>query len=513
MNPNEQNNNQQPANDSYGQLPQNQPLPTQQPINGSVPLGQPQVQAVPMQSQPMVINNGSNPLQPLGGAVMNNAQSSAPMMSGNTVALKKGRKKLLIISSLSFLVLAGGAVAAYMLFFAKPTPQKVLASVWGKTLGSDSAILEIATKSSSADVKVKNNILNNAISSEFNINARGKDLNVEVRMPDLKKFAIYFKLAKLKEIVGSISPEMAGSFKDDQWFVVNDQTIKGLSDKFPKNGRGSKTVNRSVQDNYTDAIKLFGTISGSIKKHSLMTFKKELASEDAGSESSYHYEVMPSKDDLKAVLAEIKNSNNGLFAELSIDEWNKAEDSINKADYSKTFEVWIGKKSGKLRKVRGYNDNAKKQAIDYTLSDAVGSTKVEEPKDAQNLLDIFNSFYGGVQGRGKDTERRTDVNAMATSLEVYYNDNSGYPSYNDMKSDVWVTKNMPGIDQQGFIDPSGKRLGQAGGEYTYSIASSAAGCVSPTNATGSKNSGKVCDHFNLSVMLDSGGLLTKNSLN
>lgn len=39
---------------------------------------------------------------------------------------------------------------------------------------------------------------------------------------------------------------------------------------------------------------------------------------------------------------------------------------------------------------------------------------------------VLNTF-AGVQRRARDTQRRTDVNSIATNLEVYYNDNGGYP--------------------------------------------------------------------------------------
>ncbi|MBC7746515.1 prepilin-type N-terminal cleavage/methylation domain-containing protein [Pedobacter sp.] len=39
---------------------------------------------------------------------------------------------------------------------------------------------------------------------------------------------------------------------------------------------------------------------------------------------------------------------------------------------------------------------------------------------------VLNTF-SGVQKRARDTQRQTDLNSLATQLEVYYNDNAGYP--------------------------------------------------------------------------------------
>lgn len=519
MNPNEQNNNQQPANDSYGQLPQNQPLPTQQPINGSVPLGQPQVQAVPMQNQPMVFNGGSNPLPPLGGATMNGSQPTTPMMSGNTVALKKGRKKLLIVSSLSFVLLAGGAVAAYLLFFAKPTPQKVVAGMWAKTLESKSLTLGIkasGTPISTVDADIKNKISKNALQSNIELSAQGKSFGAELRMPDLSKFAIFIKLANFKQLLGGLSAGDGATAIDDKWFVVDQKTVDWYAKILAQSGSSAANIvkKRSLSENYADVNKLFSTITGSMKKNNIMTFVKELSEEDASGEKSYHYEVTPSKEQLKNVLKDIKNSKNMLFTDMKDQSWKSAEDSIDKVDYSKTpVEIWVGKDTGKLRKIKAFEDTKKSKATEITFTEFDSSIKVDEPQGAVNLLDLFQKQFEGAQRRAKDVVRQTDINAMATHLEVYFNDNNGYPSYNDIKSDAWVTKNMPGIDAQAFIDPNDKRLGQPGSQYTYSIASSAAGCVSPTNSSGAANPGTHCQHFSLSAVMDDGSVKKKNSLN
>ena len=70
---------------------------------------------------------------------------------------------------------------------------------------------------------------------------------------------------------------------------------------------------------------------------------------------------------------------------------------------------------------------------------------------------VLNTF-SGVQRRARDTERQTDTNSMATQLEVYYNDNGGYPilatsSTNGIANDTWVTANLKGIDLNSLRTP------------------------------------------------------------
>jgi type IV pilus assembly protein PilA len=66
---------------------------------------------------------------------------------------------------------------------------------------------------------------------------------------------------------------------------------------------------------------------------------------------------------------------------------------------------------------------------------------------------VLNTF-SGVQRRARDTERQTDVNSVATQLEVYYNDNGGYPVLTgSVNTDSWVTANLKGIDIQSLRPP------------------------------------------------------------
>ena len=45
---------------------------------------------------------------------------------------------------------------------------------------------------------------------------------------------------------------------------------------------------------------------------------------------------------------------------------------------------------------------------------------------------VLNTFADS-QKRARDTQRTTDVSALATQLEVYYNDHGAYPQFSQMK--------------------------------------------------------------------------------
>jgi prepilin-type N-terminal cleavage/methylation domain-containing protein len=67
---------------------------------------------------------------------------------------------------------------------------------------------------------------------------------------------------------------------------------------------------------------------------------------------------------------------------------------------------------------------------------------------------VLNSFRG-VQERARDTKRRTDVNAQASQLEVYYTDNGGYPIFTgQVNTDSWITANMKGADLNAWRAPN-----------------------------------------------------------
>ncbi len=62
---------------------------------------------------------------------------------------------------------------------------------------------------------------------------------------------------------------------------------------------------------------------------------------------------------------------------------------------------------------------------------------------------VLNTF-SGVQKRARDTQRQTDINAIATQLEVYYNDKGGYPEIG-----VIAAESLKGIDE-GALTPPGR---------------------------------------------------------
>ena len=119
---------------------------------------------------------------------------------------------------------------------------------------------------------------------------------------------------------------------------------------------------------------------------------------------------------------------------------------------------------------------------------------------------VLNTFQG-VQARARDTERQTDINALHTQYEVYYNDEGHYPTY----AVAAVATNFPGLDAEALNDPNQNAL-QNGAvpaansdDHQYYYQAAPAGC---------DNTATDCTSYTLGVVLeDSGDQYVKNSLN
>lgn len=122
---------------------------------------------------------------------------------------------------------------------------------------------------------------------------------------------------------------------------------------------------------------------------------------------------------------------------------------------------------------------------------------------------VLNTF-SGVQRRARDTERQTDVNSIATQLEVYYNDNGGYPVLTgQLNSDTWAKTNLKGIDTNALHAPgsTANSMAATADSTHYGYATFASdGTTACTTAP--------CAKFTLTwIKEDDGSTQTKNSLN
>lgn len=122
---------------------------------------------------------------------------------------------------------------------------------------------------------------------------------------------------------------------------------------------------------------------------------------------------------------------------------------------------------------------------------------------------VLNTF-SGVQRRARDTERQTDINSVATQLEVYYNDNGKYPTVANITTDTWVQAELKGIDINALRAPGATANSFAGSAATnkdqYGYVPTPSGC----DNTGTNN----CAKFTLTWWKEDGNAVqSKSSLN
>jgi hypothetical protein len=151
-----------------------------------------------------------------------------------------------------------------------------------------------------------------------------------------------------------------------------------------------------------------------------------------------------------------------------------------------------------------------------TMKPLTGKLQTTKPTDSIQLQDVLDqlgfgditasanatSTTGGVQERAKDSERKADVNALQTEVEMYWAGNNGtYPTLANINNTGWRTTNMPDIDTTMFTDPdsTSATLASAPAKNAYSY--------QPTNCDASG-----CKSYTLTATLSDGSLYKKTAL-
>jgi prepilin-type N-terminal cleavage/methylation domain-containing protein len=64
--------------------------------------------------------------------------------------------------------------------------------------------------------------------------------------------------------------------------------------------------------------------------------------------------------------------------------------------------------------------------------------------------------FSGVQQKARDSERKTDINAIAGQLEAVYASKGYYPNTAEVNDATWRSNNEFRIDMKAFADPKNK---------------------------------------------------------
>ncbi|MBI2592113.1 prepilin-type N-terminal cleavage/methylation domain-containing protein [Candidatus Saccharibacteria bacterium] len=117
--------------------------------------------------------------------------------------------------------------------------------------------------------------------------------------------------------------------------------------------------------------------------------------------------------------------------------------------------------------------------------------------------------YGGIQSKARDDERKTDVKALQSQLEVYQAQNGKYPTLANVNDATWRSTNMKGLESDALQDPKGsaQTLDDAVAANVYAYV------VTPANCDNDPAVGGDCTGYTLTATLEGGGTYVKQSLN
>ena len=123
------------------------------------------------------------------------------------------------------------------------------------------------------------------------------------------------------------------------------------------------------------------------------------------------------------------------------------------------------------------------------------------------LAALVITTYNGIQQKARDTERKTDINAVQGQVEAYQAENGMYPTLANMNDSAWRTTNLKGLDPAALADPN-----NAGSQQLCSTAQT--NCYAyEVSPSGCDNSATDCTSYKLIATLESGGTYEKDSLN
>jgi prepilin-type N-terminal cleavage/methylation domain-containing protein len=132
------------------------------------------------------------------------------------------------------------------------------------------------------------------------------------------------------------------------------------------------------------------------------------------------------------------------------------------------------------------------------------------------LAALVVTTFTGIQKKGRDTERQTDIKAIHGQVEAYYAQNGKYPTLanlNDTSSGGFLQTSMKGLDTDALYDPKQAASDttpvaatEVDDTYEYSYIPTPSGCDNTTT-------GGDCTGYTLNAELEDGGDFEKTALN
>ncbi len=122
--------------------------------------------------------------------------------------------------------------------------------------------------------------------------------------------------------------------------------------------------------------------------------------------------------------------------------------------------------------------------------------------------------FSGIQQKGRNSQRQTDINAVASHVEAYYAETGTYPTAAMINDSAFRAAKMKGLDPEALKDPkaTGAAIGSVtatDNQYGYVATTGAGACAAATGTGAAMVS--LCDGFTLTAQLEGGTTYTKQS--
>ena len=126
------------------------------------------------------------------------------------------------------------------------------------------------------------------------------------------------------------------------------------------------------------------------------------------------------------------------------------------------------------------------------------------------LAALVVTTFSGIQQKGRDKERQTDINAVHQQVEAYYAQEGKYPSLSQVNTASFRQASMKGLDAEALKDPKGTAqtlvAAPAANSYAYAVLAS--------DDTACDNTSKDCTKYTLTATNEgSPATYAKSSLN
>ena len=118
--------------------------------------------------------------------------------------------------------------------------------------------------------------------------------------------------------------------------------------------------------------------------------------------------------------------------------------------------------------------------------------------------------FSGIQQKGRDSQRKTDINAVAGHVSAFYADKGYYPTLNDLNNATWRSTNTKGLDAEALKDPKGTTAALANATTATAYGYVASGGTACDNGQPSSET-NACEAYTLTATLEAGGTYSKTS--